>query len=379
MNAGNRVPVLFIEARVAHGGDVQVLIDMLKTLDLQRFAPLVACVANGPVATRDDLPAGIELLTLGFGYSNGGGARAKAESLARTIRTLRREVAHRHIRAVHSNNTRRALTVAVALKTLLPRQVHLIYHAHCGPQDGIAHRAGLALTSQVWAVSKFIADEYRRAGVPASKLTVIPNAYDFEAPWPAPDRAVRDRLGIPTGAPLAVLVGRLSPNKGQHLAIGALSESACPLDTHLILVGDDSIADSNEGYRQRLVELARQSGLSERVHMVGFSPDPRPYYVAADAVLIPSSTEGFGLTALEAAAARRPIVATPAGGLAEVLGDTGGLQLAQNDPESLAALLANAFAGRQYPSPDAVHARLADAYGLPGFAERVERGLLALA
>lgn len=374
-----RVPVLFIEARIAHGGDVQVLLDMLRSLDLDRFAPLVACVAKGPVATRTDLPAGIELLTLDFGYSDQGGALAKGESLARTIWTLRREVARRRIRAVHSNNTRRALSAAVALKALLPRQVHLIYHAHCGPQDGLAHRAGLALASNVWAVSGFIADTYRGIGVPDSKLTVIPNAYDFEAAWPTPDLEIRDGLGITRDAPLAVLVGRLSPNKGQHLAIRALADPACPRDAHLILVGDDSIADSNEGYREQLVDLARQLDLSERVHLVGFSPDPRRYYVAADAVLIPSGTEGFGLTALEAGAARRPIVATAAGGLAEVLGETAGLGLARNDPESLAQLLANAFAGRQSPTPDEVHARLAEAYGLPGFARRVEHGLLALA
>lgn len=378
MNDG-RVPVLFIEARVAHGGDVQVLIDMLKSLDLDRFAPLVACVASGPVARRTDLPSGIERLILDFGYSDRGGTLSKGESLARTIWTLRHEVARRRIRAVHSNNTRRALTVAVALKTLMPRQVRLIYHAHCGPQDGIVHRAGLALASQVWAVSKFISETYLGIGVPDSRLTVIPNAYDFEAAWPNPDFEIRDGLGIPRDAPVAVLVGRLSPNKGQHLAIGALAESACPRGAHLILVGDDSIADNNEGYRERLAALALQLDLSGRVHMVGFSPDPRPYYLTADAVLIPSSSEGFGLTALEAAAARRPIVATSAGGLAEVLGETGGLQLAKQDPQSLAQLLASAFLGRQSPTPDDFRARLADAYGLPGFAERVERGLLSLA
>ncbi len=374
----NRVPVLFIEARVAHGGDVQVLIDMLQSLDLERFAPLVACVADGPVATRADLPRGVEILTLGFGYADRGGPRGKAESLASTILTLRQAVTRRHITVVHSNNTRRALTVAVALKALLPRQVHLSYHAHCGPQDGLVHRAGLALASQVWAVSSFTADEYIEVGVPQSKLTVIPNAYDFEATWPAPDFQIRDRLEIPRDAPLAVLVGRLSPNKGQHLAIEAMAEPECPRNAHLILVGDDSIADSNEGYRERLVDLAGQSDLTPRVHLVGFWPDPRPFYLAADAVLIPSQVEGFGLTALEAGAARRPIVATSAGGLAEVLGQTGGLQLAEHNPKSLAQLLASAFAGRQSPSPDEVHARLATAYGFPGFARRVERGLLAL-
>lgn len=363
---------------MAHGGDVQVLIDMLKSLDLKRFAPLVACVANGPVATRGDLPPGVEILTLGFGYSDSGGMLARVESLAKTILTLRREIARRRTRVVHSNNTRRALTVAVALKALLPRQVHLTYHAHCGPQDGLVHRAGLTLASQVWAVSRFTADEYLSVGVPKPKLTVIPNGYNFDATWPTPDSQIRHRLQIPVDAPLAVLVGRLSPNKGQHLAIGALAELEFPRDAHLILVGDDSISDSNEGYREHLVDLVRQHELTGRVHLVGFSPDPRPYYLAADAVLIPSHSEGFGLTALEAGAARRPIVATSAGGLAEVLGETGGLQLAQNDPKSLAQLLASAFAGCQSPNPDEVHARLADAYGLPGFARQVERGLLEL-
>jgi glycosyltransferase involved in cell wall biosynthesis len=371
--------VLFLESRIAHGGDVQALLNILNHLDRESFEPIVACVPGGAIAGRHDLPEQTTLLEVPFGYGRHQDRRASLRSLVGTVIALRREILARGIRIVHSSNTKRTQTVAVAIKASLPRRVQLIYHAHSGPSNGITHRLGLRLSSRVWACSHSLAEEYRGAGVPQRKLEVVLNGYDFERPIPSAEPTVRTSLGIPADAPLAVLVGRLSPNKGQHLAIMAMADTRLPNDTHLVLVGDASISDGNDGYLETLVGLADELNLAQRVHFVGYQPDPTPYYASSDVVLIPSASEGFGLTALEAAAALRPIVATPAGGLTEVLGAACGLPLVDRDPSGLAAGMVRALAGLQDPDPAEVRRRAERAYGMTQYIRRVERSLLGLA
>lgn len=377
--AGARVPVLFLESRIAHGGDVQVLLDILQNVDPTVLHPTVAAVPGGSVAGRDDLPAGVSLLTVGFGYSQHPGRRHQIRSMADTLITIRRELQDKNIRVVHANNTARTQAIAVALKLSMPRRVRLIYHAHSGPSRGVTHRAGLALAQRVWVCSHFLGEQYQGVGVPARKLVVVPNGYDFDRTVPASASQIRASLGIPDAAPIVVLVGRLSPNKGQHLALEAMANGRVPKDAHLVLVGDASIPDDNLGYEDRLHSMVDRLGIRGRVHLVGFQPDPGPYYTAADVVLIPSESEGFGRTALEAAAAKRPIVATPAGGLVEVLNSTCGLPLVSRDAAGLARGVARALEGLQVPSPEEVCRRAELAYGMPGFIRRATEALLDVA
>lgn len=372
-------PVLFLESRLHHGGDVQVLIDLLSVLDPTRYTLHVACVPGGAIEGRaNELPPGVHLHRLGFGYAPSPLGRIR--SLVGTVRALRSLVVSEGIRAVHSNNTKRTLSAAVLLKTVAPRRVRLAYHAHCEPQGSLAHRAALRLSTQVWCVSGFVRSAYLASGVPARKLVPMANSHSFGGPAPSdrPAADVRAEWAVPDEARLAVLVGRLSPVKGQHLAVRVLADDRLPPDLVLALVGDDAIEDRNEGYRQSLIDLAVALGVRDRLVLAGFTPDPAPCYAAADVVLILSHREPFGLVALEAAAAMRPIVATRSGGLIEILGETAGLPLADEEAGAIADRVAAALADEQAPSPALVRERLADRYGRDAFTERVEQALQAL-
>jgi len=372
MSTAPPIPVLFLESRAAHGGDVQVLFDILNTLDLVQLAPIVACLPDGPVANWAGRPAGVELLPLSFG-SGGSGLRG----LLSTAWPLRSLVARRGIKVVHANNTRRTLTAALLLKVLAPR-IRLIYHAHCEPQPSLSHRLALRAATRVWAVSRFIAEAYREAGVPAFKLVEMPNGFDFDAPWPD-SGDWRERLHLPANVRVAALIGRLTPHKGQALMVEAMACPEVPANVHLVLVGDDSISDSNTNYRQGLLDRARELGLADRVHLTGFVADPRPIYALADVVLLPSLREPFGLTALEAAAARRMVVATDGGGFREILGEVGGLPLCQRTPQALAIALRDRLTHGQTPTPSELRQRLMSVYSLQNFGQRVRQQLLALA
>ncbi|GAA1223084.1 glycosyltransferase family 4 protein [Prauserella halophila] len=156
----------------------------------------------------------------------------------------------------------------------------------------------------------------------AQTISVIHNGIE-ERGWqvPAEEVATARERHSPDGAPLLLYFGRLEWEKGVQDLLGALPEvrERHP-GTRLVVAGIGRHHDD-------LVEQAHTLGMAEAVDFVGHLPDLRLRAVlaAADAVVLPSRYEPFGIVALEAAAARRPLVASTAGGLGEVVidGETG--------------------------------------------------------
>jgi glycogen(starch) synthase len=159
------------------------------------------------------------------------------------------------------------------------------------------------------------------------------------------DPAYDDEPTAPPAAPTLLCAGRVVYDKGFDLAVDALADlvGARP-DIRLVIAGD---GPELEAIRQRAAAL----GLAEHVELHGWvSPDEMHRLVErASVVLVPSRLEGFGLVALEAALAARPVVAARVGGLPEVVADgETGLLVAPSD----AAALARA-AGRLLADPSA--------------------------
>ena len=102
-----------------------------------------------------------------------------------------------------------------------------------------------------------------------------------------------------------------------------------PSDIHLIIAGD--------GPKRALVERFIAAPAGAAITFLGFTDDVRAVLSAADMLVMPSRWEGFPLTVAEAMAAGLPVVATSAGGLADVvLGGQTGLLIEKEDPPSLA-------------------------------------------
>jgi glycogen synthase len=148
--------------------------------------------------------------------------------------------------------------------------------------------------------------------------------------WRVPAKAVaaaRERHS-PDGAPLVVYFGRLEWEKGVHDLLAALPRlrRAHP-GTRLVVAGRGVQA-------QALVDQARRLRVRRSVDFVGHLPDRAlvACLAAADAVVLPSRYEPFGIAALEAAAVGAPLVASTAGGLAELVVDGAtGLSVAPGD------------------------------------------------
>ncbi|GAB1509893.1 glycosyltransferase family 4 protein [Actinophytocola sp. KF-1] len=152
-------------------------------------------------------------------------------------------------------------------------------------------------------------------------------------PSAASVRAARERYA-PDGAPVVVYFGRLEWEKGVQDLLAALPRvrRAFP-GTRLVIAGQGRQASA-------LVEQARKLRVRRSVDFAGHLPDRalKALLAAADVVVLPSRYEPFGIVALEAAAAGAPLVASTAGGLAELVvdGETG-LSVTPGDVDGIVA------------------------------------------
>jgi UDP-glucose:(heptosyl)LPS alpha-1,3-glucosyltransferase len=181
--------------------------------------------------------------------------------------------------------------------------------------------------------SKMVRDEIRdRFGLPESKLPVVYNAVDTEVFRPrlrAERSAVLQRNGIDGAATVFLLAGSGYEHSGAGAAIEALAE--LPPPAHLIITGRGRHAD-------RYRELAHSQGVADRVTMTGAETDPRAFYCAADAFVLPTLYDPSPESTLEAMACGLPVVTSTKSGAAELLLEyDGGLVCPAGDVAGLAA------------------------------------------
>lgn len=155
---------------------------------------------------------------------------------------------------------------------------------------------------------------------PAGSVHVLPNGLDVDRFAGArPREDTRAELGIPSDAPVIVLVGELTRRKNAALLIRVLPGL---LRHHpglrVILAG---AGREEAALRQRL----RRDGLEDAVQLLGFRRDVPDLLAASDLLVHPARVEGFGYAVAEAMAAGLPVVATDASSLPEVVkrGETG--------------------------------------------------------
>jgi glycosyltransferase involved in cell wall biosynthesis len=171
-------------------------------------------------------------------------------------------------------------------------------------------------------------------GVAAARIEVLPNP--VEAPADIGERdALRRRHGL-NGQTL-VYAGRLAMQKAVDVALTAVSRVG---GVELVIAGDGPDAE-------KLRALARELELNGRARFLGPQPRETVFELlrAADAVVLSSKWENFPHVAVEALAVGTPVVATNAGGVAEIVRDgENGLLVPPDDPAALAAAIERYFA-----------------------------------
>jgi glycosyltransferase involved in cell wall biosynthesis len=219
----------------------------------------------------------------------------------------------------------------------------VVQHIHSrileNKQDGKISDLSFTAADAVIASSQAVADCLRRCRAEVVYAGLEPGT----CPPPAADRSGTFKLGVLT---------RLIPLKNVEALLKATSLlRSRGFDVEVEIAGSGPSEPS-------LRSLASSLGLMDRVRFLGWRPDIRALLASWNLLVISSNEESFPMTALEAMAAARPVVATRVGGLAEMVVDgvTGKL-IPPGDVETLAASIAELARDR----------RLADQMGVEGW------------
>ncbi len=167
----------------------------------------------------------------------------------------------------------------------------------------------------------------------ASSLTVIP----IPSPVPQSPRSMDPARPVDDRRPIRIgMVGRLAPWKGQEIFLRAFARAFPSGDEYATIVG--SALFGEDEYAARLPELARELGIASRVEWRGFREDVWTELARLD-ILVHASVvpEPFGQVVVEGMAARLPVIASGAGGPAEIITDgRDGVLTPPGDVEALA-------------------------------------------
>lgn len=178
---------------------------------------------------------------------------------------------------------------------------------HALPRHIIRWAAGRA--AGIIAVSQALKKAMVEMGIPSEKIVVLRNGVDLEMFRPGDRKQARSGLGV-TGKVL-LSVGHLVEAKGHELAIAAISKLR---NCTLVIAGAGP-------ERSRLEALAASLGVADCIRFLGPVPHSnlRQVYVAADALVLASIREGWPNVLLEAMACGTPVIASPVGGIPEIV------------------------------------------------------------
>jgi glycosyltransferase involved in cell wall biosynthesis len=300
----------------------------------------------------------------------------EAISYRAAVATLvRRLHAARPFDVIHAHFTFPDGWVAAQLGRRLGVPVIITEQAMWGPwmdPDSLMRRQALWAARQCAfhvAISTALRASIVRHTGESPKLRVIPDGVDgavFTLPAP----------GHRPAASQVLFVGNIRHVKGVDVLLRAVPLLAARRpDVRVVLVGESFFASYRADY-ERMRRLAADLGITERVEFAGGKTDEEVVrYMQDSAVLVlPSRRESLGMVLAEALACGTPVVATRAGGPEDIVTPDVGVLVPTEDPEALAAGIADVLDTRQRFDPVRLREHALERFGL----EAVHRQVAAL-
>ena len=155
---------------------------------------------------------------------------------------------------------------------------------------------------------------------PPEKIGVVPCGVNLDLFRPMDKAAARLRLGFDEDESIVLYVGRFEPIKGIDRLLEAMAYLKHHKRLRLVIIGGDGPGTPEY---QKLQQLSGKFGIQKSVRFVGRVEQNKlpPYYSAADALVVSSYYESFGLVGLESLACGTPVVATRVGAMEDILED----------------------------------------------------------
>jgi len=312
-------------ARTWRGGQNQVLITVN---GLRAMGQRAALVAHPSGELRRRASEGLELIPL---VPRMEVDLTAAWRLARVVKRLRPDVIHAH--DPHGlAMAALALSLGAGATSGLPEPPlvasrRVDFHLKGNSFSRWKHRQVDCFIAASEAIRRMLVAD----GIPAERTTTVHEGIDLRHVQTAPPVNVHEAFWLPHGAPVIGNVAALVPHKGQRHLIEAahLVVREMP-DARFVILGEGELRDALE--RQ-----VREYHLEKHVLLPGFRTDVLGCIKSFDLFAMSSVTEGLGTSLLDAMACGRPIVATRAGGIPEIVEDgVQGLLVEPRDHQAMA-------------------------------------------
>jgi len=176
-----------------------------------------------------------------------------------------------------------------------------------------------------------------------SKVVTVYNGIDTKDEW-RPGKfggSFRRENGIDENAYLVCMAGRINSGKGQHVLVAAAKKVLKNHPEAVFVVAGRPEGPEEQKYYEEMLSAVKNAGLEKSIRFLGFRTDLPSIMDAADAVVMCSVFETFGLVLIQGMAMEKPVIGTNAGGVPEIITDgKNGLLFEYGDDEHLATLLA---------------------------------------
>ncbi|HKX83993.1 MAG TPA: glycosyltransferase family 4 protein [Pyrinomonadaceae bacterium] len=336
-----KIKVLHLTStRYGIGGVERLLLDMSRKYDLAGFEVAYCnlfCDADGDGAFPKALKEkGLTSFSIaGSGWS----------SLPKVLFDLRRLLKREQFDIVHLHMLQATVVGSVAAilggtKTVLTKHYTDDLSRHIAPIK-FADLYFTKRADRIAAISEYVKDDMVRLGVDAAKIVNVHNGIDLRA---FDERAAEsfDPPYLGSGVIAIGSVGSLTERKGHRYLIEAMPAVLEMFPTaYLLLIGEGP----EEGSLRKLIN---DLDLKKNVRMVGFEVNVAPILSALDVYVHPSVNEPFGISLLEAMAARKCVVATNVEGIPEiVVPEETGILIQAGDPSALAGAIIKALEDRE--------------------------------
>lgn len=315
-----RIKVLHVIESIARGGAENNLLNLLKYMDRNAFENKVLYLYNGSELKDAFGAIGVDTMCAGM---------RSIRDLSRGMGFLIKEISRGDYDMVHTQlfganlyGRAAAFITGKRVVTTLQNPDYTFERKNAIVRKMIDKITVLITRSRFIAVSRFVKQSFvKELHLNADNIEVINNSLDL-------DRFTAENNGskifLPNGLDgkrYILNIGRLHLQKGQaHLikAVKRIIESG--EDLGLVIIGDGPL-------KTELADLAKRSGLGERVHFVGKVEDVLPYLKHAAVFAFPSIYEGLPVALLEAMAAGIPCVASGIPSIKEVENASGAVLL----------------------------------------------------
>ncbi len=314
--------ILHINTEKTWRGGEQQTFNLLKGLKQRNIPSHLLCQPNSPMAEKAE-----EIGIKTFPVSMHGEVDPLACFRIRTlINRFRYDILHSH--TSHAHTLAFFSSIGTNVNRLVTRRVDFSIFRHSFLKlSGIKYRY---MSDFYIAISHKIKDVLVNDGIPAGHIFVVhsginPNRFDDVAK----DYLI-DEFNIKSSEQVVINVAHLAGHKGQQYLVKAIPLVLAKIPSaRFFIIGGGELMDE-------LQTLAASLGLKQELIFTGFRRDVGAFYQIADLFVMSSVQEGLGTAVLDALALGKPVVATRAGGIPEIIrdGETGRL-VTPADPKAL--------------------------------------------